>query len=452
MRRWISVGALLAGAAMVLSACGSGSSGAATTVTVVQTPTVDGTSSGPVTLSTAGDPSTRTTDPTPSSATAPQARVVAEPAFGSTDVAPADPITLMAFHSEIVQVQMTGDDGSTIAGEISADKRSWANTEPLDYGVTYTLTGEAMGADGHSVDVGGDFTTVDPVPAQIDGNGMSTNAGSDAILPAYMQIPDGGTVGIAAPIIVTFAGPVADRAAAEKHMHVTVNGGEEIEGSWGWMLDEDIHGKGVKQSRVHFRPKEFWPAFTKVHVELLLKGVNYGSGWGQRDIIRDFSIGPNLKVEADVDSHRLLVIQDDEIIKNFPVSYGLPADADPGRTTVSGIHIVQDFSGDPETGAFTMCNPKYHYCDSTQYWGVRINNNGEFIHVNKQTEASGLLGKANVSHGCINMGMADGKLFYDMMYYGVPVIVENTGVEMSYSDYVWDWAVSWEEWKGFSAL
>src|SRR5699024_6577181 len=98
-----------------------------------------------------------------------------------------------------------------------------------------------------------------------------------------------------------------------------------------------------------------------------------------------------------------------------------------------------------------MSNPKYGYHDVKEYWGVRINNNGEFIHVNKETEAQGILGKANVSHGCVNMSMTDGKQFFQMVYYGVPVDVEGTGVPMTERDYIWDWSKTWNEWKALSA-
>jgi lipoprotein-anchoring transpeptidase ErfK/SrfK len=365
------------------------------------------------------------------SATAEAARVSATPAFGSKNVGPNDPISVMAFHATLSSVTMTGDDGSVVNGEI-ADGKSWSNTDKLQYGVIYTISGESVDTNGTTAPFDGTIATVKPAKT----------------MPAYIQIPNGAKVGVAAPIVVTFAGPVANRAAAEKQLHVSINDGQEIEGSWGWMQDEDIQGTGVKQSRVHFRPAEYWPANTEVHVEANLYGVNYGDGWGRENIVRDFKIGENMVVKADVESHRLLVVVDDQIVRNYPVSFGLPSAKDPGRTTVSGVHIVQE----KKPGEFEMCNPKYHYCGVKQYWGVRINNNGEFIHVNKQTEASGLLGKANVSHGCINIGMKDGEEFFNMVYYGVPVEVENTGVDMGYADYVWDWSVPYSTWKTFSAL
>lgn len=449
----LRLAAALAAGALFLTSC-SGSQ--PPVVTVTETPSPTDSASLTVTVpSTSDSPPAETgeTAPPTSTSAAEQPRISATPAFGSTDVGPTDPVSVMAFHATLSSVTMSGSDGSVINGDI-ADGKQWTNTDQLQYGVTYTISGEAIGADGSPQSFDGTLATISPKEPELGPSGASTNASADTLMPAYMQIPDGAKVGIAAPIVITFAAAVQDRAAAEKRMKVTVtdSSGEpiEVEGSWGWMQDEDIQGIGVKQSRVHFRPKEYWPANAEVHVEANLLGVNYGSGWGSRNIVRDFTIGEKMVVKADVESFRMLLIVDDQVVKNYPVSYG--KESIPGRNTVSGVHIVQDKNDDNPDGSFKMCNLDYGYCDVTEYWGVRINNNGEFIHVNKDTEAKGLLGKANVSHGCINMGMKDGKEFYDTVYYGVPVEVTNTGVQMGYGDYVWDWGVSYDTWKTFSAL
>jgi len=39
-----------------------------------------------------------------------------------------------------------------------------------------------------------------------------------------------------------------------------------------------------------------------------------------------------------------------------------------------------------------------------------------------------------------------------MVYYGVPVDVEDTGVPMTQADYIWDWTVPYTQWKTFSAV
>ena len=52
------------------------------------------------------------------------------------------------------------------------------------------------------------------------------------------------------PIIVRFTAPVKDRAAVEAALSVT-SSKQAIEGAWSWVSDEEVH----------FRPKEFWPAY-----------------------------------------------------------------------------------------------------------------------------------------------------------------------------------------------
>ena len=78
---------------------------------------------------------------------------------------------------------------------------------------------------------------------------------------------------------------------------------------------------------------------------------------------------------------------------------------------------------------FAMCNPEFDYCNVEEKWAVRINNNGEFIHENALTTP--YLGKANVSHGCINMGVGDAEDYYNSAIYGDPVEVTNTGAPMT---------------------
>ncbi len=444
-RRLLGLAALAAAVTVLASACGSQ---APVYITKTITPSANAQitvsslpETSPTTDTSQSDDSASqtTTEPT---TTAPKVdiRITASPEFGSKKLSPTTPVRVTSFNATLAKVEMVGDDGASISGEISEDDHTWTSKERLKYGVSYTVSGLAKGIDGSDKPFEGKLTTVKPKKT----------------MAAYIQIPDGKTVGIASPIVVTFAGSVTNRAAAEKNLHVTTKDADgkkiEVEGSWGWMPDEDIQGNGVMQSRVHFRPKEYWPAHTRVHVAANLYGVDYGGAWGREDLTRDFKIGDNIVVKADVTSHRLVVVKDDKVIRNYPVSYGVPKTVDQGRTTVEGIHIVQGFEGDPKTGKFTMSNPKYGYHDVVEYWGVRINNNGEFIHVNKQTEAAGYLGKQNVSHGCVNMGMKDGKEFYDMMYYGIPVEVENTGVPMTERDYVWDWAYSYAQWKTLSAL
>ena len=96
------------------------------------------------------------------------------------------------------------------------------------------------------------------------------------------------------------------------------------------------------------------------------------------------------------------------------MSYGK---ADNGRETKSGTHIVARAS----TQTYSMCNAAFNYYEVSHVtWAVRINNNGEFIHEN-DLGTSPYQGKANVSHGCVNMSTANAKDYYNLVVLRRPV-------------------------------
>jgi hypothetical protein len=80
-----------------------------------------------------------------------------------------------------------------------------------------------------------------------------------------------------------------------------------------------------------------------------------------------------------------------------------------------------------------------------------MSNNGEFIHANPASASA--QGSANVSHGCVNLSLTDAQAYYDTALYGDPVEVTGTQVPLSAKDGdVWDWTLSWANWKSLSAL
>lgn len=433
--------ALVTVGALLLGGC---TSAAEEIVTVTVTPGEDGQASqsaGQVTVPGADgatDGGTAPAEQSPASGTATPSsaarsladaiRIISKPAFGAKDVGPKDPMTVTVFSGKITDLVVKGDDGSTVKGEISEDKQSFKLVEPMAYGVTYTFNGTATAVDNSTKPIEGKITTIKPAKT----------------VNVLINLREGQTYGVGAPIVLTFTQSIQDRAAAERALKVTTDKGD-IEGSWGWLQDEDFSGLGYVQSRVHFRPKVYWPANTKVTLHADLYGVNYGNGWGREDLTRNFTIGRSLIAKADVASMRLILIKDGQVIRNYPVSYG--AESEPGKTTVSGVHIVQE-----KKREFKMSNPQFGYYNVPEKWAVRINNNGEFIHHNEAVEKAGLLGKKNVSHGCINMGEANAMEFYGWALFGDPVEVTGTKKKMGPADYIYDWAYTWDQWKTLSAL
>jgi lipoprotein-anchoring transpeptidase ErfK/SrfK len=351
----------------------------------------------------------------------PKAHVSILPGDKAANVSPTLPVSVRVTDGVLVHVALTNPDGKAVAGTLSADRRSWTSAEPLGYGKTYTWSGTADGPDHLAVPITGSFSTVTPKEQ----------------LHATLNIGDGDTVGIAAPIILQFDDHVSDKGAVERALQVQTS--VPTEGSWAWLPDDN------GGSRAHYRTRDYWQPGTKVSVTAKLYGVAFGDGsYGMEDISTQFTIGRAQIVKADVNSHRMIVIRDGQEVMNFPASYGLSSD--PNRNTTSGIHVVMN-----KAQTVLMSNRAYGYVNIPEHWAVRISNNGEFIHANPET--TGVQGSSNVTHGCVNLSTANAQEYYNSAIFGDPVEVTNSPTPLTGADGdIYDWTVPWDSWLAMSAL
>ncbi len=349
----------------------------------------------------------------------PVAQVVENPAPDAQGVNPAQPISVSVTQATLQDVALTNASGKVVQGLLSPDRTSYTVTEPLGYDAKYTWSGTALGTDGKTVPVTGSFTTIDP----------------DTQISVRTNIGDGQVVGVGAPIILQFDGPIADKAAVEKALHITTV--PPTIGSWAWLPDDN-------GARVHWRPQNYWAPGTAVHVDAQLYGLDFGDGaYGAGDVSLDFTIGRSQIVKAVAPSHRMQVVRDGVTVMDIPVSYG---EGNENRNvTRSGIHVVSEMHED-----FLMSNPPY-YENVRERWAVRISNNGEFIHANPLTV--GVQGASNVTNGCINLSLSDAQEYFGTAMYGDPVEVSGTRIDLSAADGdIYDWAIDWPTWTSMSAL
>jgi len=359
-------------------------------------------------------------DAVPAIPVKPAAALAYDPGPGATGVNPTASIAVRVSDGTFADVALHDAGGAAVEGALSDDRTRWTASQPLRYGQTYTWSGTATGENGTAVPLDAAFTTVAP----------------QAVVRGVINIGDGRTVGVAAPIEIQFDRHVDDRAAVERTLKVETS--TPVEGAWGWLPDEN------GGSRIHYRTKEYWPANTDVTVTAKLFGVDYGGGaFGKTDLSSSFTIGRSQVVKADAGSHRLVVVRDGKKVADYPASYGLATD--PDRNTRSGIHVVTEKFTDKR-----MVSEQFDY-DLVEKWAVRMSNNGEFIHANPAT--TGVQGSSNVTHGCINLSTDNAKAYYDTAIYGDPVEVTGTPVKLAARDGdIWDWTLSWDQWKGLSAL
>ena len=223
-----------------------------------------------------------------------EAALTFRPADKATKVLPTAPISVEVRDGWFQHVALTNSDGKAVAGALNRDRTLYTLTEPLGYDVTYTWSGSAVGHDGKPVAVKGEITTVAPTKV-VDGG---------------FQLADGQTVGVAAPIIIQFDAPIADKAAVERALKITTE--PPVEGSWAWLPDES------EGARVHWRSREYYPAGTKVNVDAKLYGLAFGDGaYGKQDMSLKFDIGRRQVVKAEISSHRIQVVRDEGVIMDF---------------------------------------------------------------------------------------------------------------------------------------
>jgi lipoprotein-anchoring transpeptidase ErfK/SrfK len=352
----------------------------------------------------------------PGDGEAPKAKIVADPAAEAKDVEVLKPVRISVTDGTLTEATLTNPEGKPVKGELAPDKLSWTNTERLGYGKTYTYAAKAKGADNKDVEFKGSFTTMTPAKQ----------------IRATVNPVDNATVGVGMPISVKFETAPKDKAAAEKALKVETSPAK-VEGSWAWL----------SATQVDWRPKEYWPANTQVSVSANLYGVNYGNGYGRADVTSKFKIGRNQVLKVNTPDHNLKVYRDGALAATYPASNG--KDADPNLNTPNGTVIVM---AKEEVGDFS--NPRYGYTNVKKKWAVRISNHGEFIHENEENRAN--IGKANTSHGCVNLFETDAKAVFDAVLIGDPVEITGSKANFPTTSDVNDWLFSWDKWKSMSAI
>jgi lipoprotein-anchoring transpeptidase ErfK/SrfK len=212
---------------------------------------------------------------------------------------------------------------------------------------------------------------------------------------ASVQPAPGEVVGVAAPIVLTFSQPVADRGAAERALTITVP--DRPSGQFEWLNDETLQWK----------PTGFWPAHS--HITVALYGFK-----------TDVTTGAAVIGVATISTHRFVVSIDGEVARDMPASMGKPTRPTPvGNFTV--LERDRTVVMDSRTIGIPLSSPEGYLI--TASYAERINNGGVYVHSAPWSVDS--QGQANVSHGCINLSPDNAAWYYNVVHVGDPVIVQS---------------------------
>ncbi len=250
------------------------------------------------------------------------------------------------------------------------------------------------------------------------GNSMAAVSRVNHVDIVSVQPESGPAVGVAHPVVVTFAGPIANRPAAERAIDIT--SAPAMTGRFEW-LGSDV---------VQWVPDGFWPAHSTVALSV-----------GGRP--RTFATGPKVLGVASVADHTFTVTIDG--VESGPSSplpaphhrpnWGEPGvfPASMGRTkypTPVGIYRVmakeRGIVMDSSTVGIPVNSPDGYHLEVD--YAVRFTGRGLFVH--SAPWAVNSLGSANVSHGCVSLSVEDAEWYFNTVKVGDPIIVRENSLEV----------------------
>ncbi|MEU4483223.1 Ig-like domain-containing protein [Micromonospora sp. NPDC023966] len=354
-----------------------------------------------------------------------------QPALPALTVSPADGSDRRPVSTEISarvpgggkvsKVVLTAANGATVAGRLRRDGSSWVPSAPLKYGTRYTATVTGTGTDGQTRQGTSSFTTM-AKPKSMIGSGL------------YMF--SGKTYGVAMPVVAEFSPgiPKKDRAAVQKRMFVQTDPPQP--GAWHWLYNG---------TQAYYRAPEYWKPGTTITVRLALAGIPLSNGrYGNVDRSATAKIGRAFEMKVDNATKQMTVYENGAVVRTLPVSLGKKS-----TPSSSGTMVVMEKKESTVFDTRDEPDPRDQYVTEIDF-AQRLTWGGEYIHAAPWSE--GVQGRQNVSHGCVNVSMANGRWLFGKTLVGDPITVKGTERRLEPGNGWTAWSMSWRQFVEGSAL
>jgi lipoprotein-anchoring transpeptidase ErfK/SrfK len=342
-------------------------------------------------------------------------RLQITPGDQAANIEPAGPVTIAAVDGKVTEVTLVNQAGEAVPGQLSPDATTWQSTVPLGFGKTYTATATGRGTDGKPATVTSTFTTAKPrVKADLSMNPL-----------------EGQVVGVGQPLAFYFDAAVANKAVVEQSIHVQST--PATEGAFYWYSDKEVH----------WRPKAYWAAGTKIAISASIYGRDFGNGvYGGDSRVANVTVGDAVVVTADGGTHQMTVTVNGAVVRTIPISMGKP-----GHETPQGTYVVMsehtNYTMDSGTYGVPADTPGGYR--TTVAVASRMSNSGIFYHSAPWSVRD--QGHRNVSHGCINMTTEAAAWLQSISNKGDVIVVQNSGGPVLESwDGLGDWQIPWDQW------
>ncbi|MFG2893583.1 Ig-like domain-containing protein [Streptomyces sp. NPDC048248] len=361
-----------------------------------------------------------------------KAKIKISPEDGTANAGINGDAKVTASGGKLTDVTMTAvESDKTVEGTLSADGSSWKPDAPLSRATKYKVTAHAVDSKKRKAVENSSFTTV-----------SSANSFIGNFTPE-----DGSTVGVGMPVSLNFDKPVKNKKEVESAIKVASSSNQKVVGHW------------FDDTRLDFRPQEYWKANSKVTMKLGLDDVEASPGVkGIQNKTVSFDVGHSQVSTVDTKAHEMTVVRDGKTVKTIPISAG--GEENP---TYNGQMVISEMFKqtrmDGSTVGFKKKDGKGEYDIPDVPHAMRLSASGTFIHGNYW--GKGIFGKANTSHGCIGMEdvkgaddpTTDGAWFFDHSQLGDVVNVVNSPDKTVKPDNGLNgWNMDWSQWVAGSAV
>ncbi|WP_433285789.1 Ig-like domain-containing protein [Micromonospora sp. CA-244673] len=353
------------------------------------------------------------------------------PALAALTVSPADGSAKRPVSTEISakvpgggkvsKVVLTAANGATVAGRLRRDGSSWVPSAPLKYGTRYTATVTGAGTDGQTRQGTSSFTTM-AKPKSMIGSGL--------------YLFSGKTYGVGMPVVAEFSPgiPKKDRAAVQKRMFVQTDPPQP--GAWHWVYNG---------TQAYYRAPQYWKPGTTITVRLGLAGIPLSNGrYGNMDRAATAKIGRAFEMKVDNATKQMTVYENGSVVRTIPVSLGKKS-----TPSSSGTMVVMEKKESTVFDTRDEPDPRNQYVTKIDF-AQRLTWGGEYIHAAPWSE--GKQGRVNVSHGCVNVSMANGRWLFGKTLVGDPITVKGTERRLEPGNGWTAWSMSWSQFVAGSAV
>ncbi|MDG4792836.1 Ig-like domain-containing protein [Micromonospora sp. WMMD1082] len=322
---------------------------------------------------------------------------------------------------KVSQVTLTTEDGKKVKGKLRTDGSSWVPSTPLKWSTRYTATVTASRPDGTVGEGTSTFTTM---------------AKPGSMITSGLYLFSDRTYGVAMPVVAEFHPgiPAKDRAAVQKRMFVQTDPPQP--GAWHWVSNG---------TQAYYRAPEYWKPGTKLSVRIALAGIPLSNGrYGNVDRTATAKIGSAFEMKVTNSDKQMRVYENGQLIRTLPVSLGKKT-----TPSSSGTLVVMEKKESTVFDTMDDPDPANRYVTDIDF-AQRITWGGEYIHAAPWSEH--VQGRQNVSHGCVNVSMANARWLFQRTKIGDPITISGTERKLAPGNGWTAWNLSWSEFVKGSAL